>query len=457
METPATLSIVIPVFNEEKRLPLRLPHYIDYLEAHLPSYEIVVVDDGSTDGTWAVVEALEAANPKIRGIRSVVNRGRGFGMREGVLAAKGDFILETDADLPVSPSHVPRFLEELRSNPRLDILIGSRGLRGSTFVLDQPWARVFAGKGFHALFGYLFDIHYRDVMCGFKMMRHRPGKEIFSRVYDERFLAAGEVVHAARVLGYGMKELPVEWEDNRDSKVRIVRDSLRTLKGLGQMLVRDFLGMYGPYMNIAYRDARRAIVRSAPQGWPGIFTRIRLYFTAPYPALASVVPREGFIIDLGSGYGIFSNLLGLISPARKVLGLELDAYKAKHAKALVSNVSFRQADITKIDVPPADCVMLIHVLHHLNSYADQETLLAACYSKLRKGGTLLVCEIEPRPWFKFFLTRIADAMLYPGDTIYYRFRPELEPILKRLGGAVRVIPMQPGTPFSHVSYVVIKA
>lgn len=190
-------------------------------------------------------------------------------------------------------------------------------------------------------------------------------------------------------------------------------------------------------------------------GWPTWFVRIR-FFTAPFKALVPHIPENGFIVDLGCGYGLFSNLLARMSPQRRILGLDLDKEKIFYADRGLPNVKFQLADITKIDIQPADCILLIHVLHHLNSYGEQSVLLNACMNRLAPGGRLVICEVEPHPWWKYVLAQFADNILYPGDTIYYRFLPELLPLLKSLSSRVEYVPCHKGTPFSHIVYVCTK-
>lgn len=238
------LSIAIPAYNEEKRLPEKLKPYIFYLEKNFPDYELVLVNDGSTDNTLNILKELAAQNRKIKIVNSQKNRGRGFGMKAGVMAASGDYILETDADLPVSPDHVAIFINFLDNNPDCDFVIGSREHPRSGFVLKQPLLRVFAGKIFHILFMLFFKSQFKDVMCGFKMFRHDVAKEIFQYVYDEKFLAAGEIIFVANKRGYRIKELPVIWEDDRRSKVKIARDTFGTLWGLLKLRLRDLRGKY---------------------------------------------------------------------------------------------------------------------------------------------------------------------------------------------------------------------
>lgn len=192
-------------------------------------------------------------------------------------------------------------------------------------------------------------------------------------------------------------------------------------------------------------------------GWPTYFMYIRLFITAPFRELEQHVPTEGLIVDLGCGYGIFSNLLGLMSDKRKILGIELNDFKMRYADKGISNVEFKVADITKINIPPADCILLIHVLHHLDSAADQEPLLRACVDKLKVGGQLIIAEINTRPWWKLVMSRIADRILYKFHPYYYIFPPTMLPLLQRLGLSVTVnTESHHGTPFSHITYISTK-
>lgn len=190
-------------------------------------------------------------------------------------------------------------------------------------------------------------------------------------------------------------------------------------------------------------------------GWVSLFTRIR-FFTAPYAQLVPLVPRDGLIVDLGCGYGIFSNLLGMCSPERTVVGVDFDAFKIARAPRGLPNVRFMRGDVTRSDIAEARCILLIHVLHHLNSYEEQEALLTTCFRKLRRGGKLIVTEIDVKPRLKFFLTRIADHFLYPGNRIYYRFPDRMLKALAGFPADVQVQKMDYGTPFSHITYICTK-
>ena len=187
-------------------------------------------------------------------------------------------------------------------------------------------------------------------------------------------------------------------------------------------------------------------------GWPTLFTQIR-FFTAPYQRLEELVPKKGLVIDLGCGYGIFANYLGLTGPQREVLGMDLDANKLKFADRGVKNTRFLRQDITQAKLKKARVIVLIHVLHHLSSFQEQEKLLIELKKKLTKDGELIIAEVDRKPVIKYWLGCLADKIMYPGDKIYYRFPQEFERLFKKLGFQVKTTRPHRGKPFAHVIYL----
>lgn len=187
------------------------------------------------------------------------------------------------------------------------------------------------------------------------------------------------------------------------------------------------------------------------------YVTVFMYFRfchAPYLLVESLVPKKGLIIDLGCGYGFFSNMLGLAEPARQVIGIELNKRKVQYADRNVKNVNFSNADITKSDISDCDAIVFFHVLHHLNSRNQQYRLLKACSKKLKKGGKLIVVEIDYRPWWKFIFTLFVDTALYFGDRFYYRSQNEFTRLFKKLGLEVeKIIPAHRFVPLSHIVYI----
>jgi len=134
----------------------------------------------------------------------------------------------------------------------------------------------------------------------------------------------------------------------------------------------------------------------------------------------------------------------------------MDEFKMKYTGRGLTNAEFKFGDVMKTEMPPADCLMVIHVLHHLNSFAEQDQLMRDCVGKLKPGGKLLICEVQSRPWWKLFLSYCADYMLYPGDSIYYRKPAEIIDVLKSCNLDVHFEESHKGCPFPHVTYVATK-
>lgn len=188
-------------------------------------------------------------------------------------------------------------------------------------------------------------------------------------------------------------------------------------------------------------------------GYVTVFTYFR-FFHAPYELAETFVPKRGKIIDLGCGYGFFSNLLGMASSEREVLGIELSKRKLHYTDQGIKNVRFINENITKLEMENCDGIILFHVLHHLHSYAQQHRLLKEAYKKLKKGGKLIVVEIDNRPLWKFLFTIVVDATLYIGNWFYYRTEKQFIGLFKKLGFETeRVVEAHRFVPLSHKIYV----
>lgn len=239
------LSIVIPAYNEEKRLPRTLARTIPFLREKGLAFELVIVDDGSKDATAEVVRELSKTYPEIRLISDGVNRGRGAAVKKGIAEARGDLILETDSDGSVADEAISRFVAKFDAHPELDAIFGSRELPESRIVLWQPFLRVFLGYGFLYLTRCLFGMwSTTDFTLGFKMYRAPAARDIFAHQYDPFYVAEAEKVFVANVRGHTAIELPVTWTDDPDSRVRPLRDTIRSLHGLANILTRFVRGRY---------------------------------------------------------------------------------------------------------------------------------------------------------------------------------------------------------------------
>jgi dolichyl-phosphate beta-glucosyltransferase len=225
-----TLSIVAPVYNEARRLPIlfaALEAEADQQaqSAGLHLVEVVVVDDGSTDETPQLLQARKDVDARLRVIRFERNRGKGAAVRSGVLSAAASHVLVTDVDLSTPLSDLTSLMAALRHGN--DFAMGSRGLPSSRILVRQPRHRELMGKSFNALLRLLTRLPYRDTQCGFKLFLLEKTRVLFEMQRVEGFAFDAELCLNASRLGLRVAEVPVTWIDNRETKVRLMRSSLR--------------------------------------------------------------------------------------------------------------------------------------------------------------------------------------------------------------------------------------
>ena len=230
------LTIVIPCYNEEQRLPPTVEHVERFLDARNEPYELILVDDGSADGTRKVMEAAAERNSAIRVEALPRNRGKGRALATGVQAAKGDEILLTDADLSTPIEELDK-LEAALSNGA-GIAIGSRALPGSRVEVSQPFYRVVMGKGFNLIVQAVLLPGIWDTQCGFKLFRADVAQRVFAHLETDGFGFDPEVLYRARKQGVKIAEVPVVWRNSAPTKVSPVRSSLDMLKHVIRLRLR---------------------------------------------------------------------------------------------------------------------------------------------------------------------------------------------------------------------------
>jgi dolichyl-phosphate beta-glucosyltransferase len=214
------LSIVIPAYNEEKRLPKTLESIDEYLVKQEYDYEILVVNDGSTDDTAQIIENLKSKIRNLRLIDNERNNGKGFVVRQGMLSAKGEYRLFTDADNSTSIDQVEKAWPWLDKG--FDIVIGSRDIQGAVLDPPQPWLRqAILGEGFKLFRKLVIGLwRVEDTQCGFKCFAKKAAEAVFPKCKIDRFAFDPEILVIAKKLGYQIKEIPVYWKNDPESKVK---------------------------------------------------------------------------------------------------------------------------------------------------------------------------------------------------------------------------------------------
>jgi dolichyl-phosphate beta-glucosyltransferase len=222
------LSVVVPCFNEEQRLPRTVEQIERYLDAKKDPYELILVDDGSTDGTRQVMDAAAAGHSGVRIEALPHNRGKGRALATGVAAAKGDEILVTDADLSTPIEELDKLETALRGGA--GIAIASRALPGSRVEVSQPIYRVLMGKGFNLIVQAVLLPGLWDTQCGFKLFRGDVAHAVFADLITDGFGYDPEVLYRARKQGVRIAEVPVVWRNSAPTKVSAVRSSVDMLR-----------------------------------------------------------------------------------------------------------------------------------------------------------------------------------------------------------------------------------
>jgi glycosyltransferase involved in cell wall biosynthesis len=238
------LSIVIPANNEEARLGQSLQAICNYLNREGIRAEILVVDDGSTDGTRRVADkGLEGQRGRVIALDE--RHGKGHAVRRGVLEAEGRWVLMTDADLS-TPIEEHQKLAEATRDHDLDLAIGSRALPDSRVEVHQHPVREAMGKGFNLLMRTMTGLPFRDTQCGFKLMDRERTRPLFERMVVDRFAFDVELLFLAVRFGLSVRELPVIWRNAPGSRVSLLGDPVNMLWDVARVRWRFRRGLYNP-------------------------------------------------------------------------------------------------------------------------------------------------------------------------------------------------------------------
>jgi len=220
------LSVVVPAFNEEQRLPKSLQSIRAYLKSRSLRAEVLIVDDGSTDATAKVAEVSRTGFPELRLLSNRRNQGKGFSVRRGMLEACGEIALFTDADLSTPIEEADKLLAVLRDGA-YDGAIGSRAVDRSLIEVHQPAVREQAGIIFNRIVRGMTGLPFQDTQCGFKAFRREKARIIFEQQRREGFGFDPEILFLAQQQGLRIAEVPVRWAHNPATKVNLFGDSLR--------------------------------------------------------------------------------------------------------------------------------------------------------------------------------------------------------------------------------------
>lgn len=239
---PLTLSVVLPAYNEAARIGGSLDKITDYARQQSWTVEVIVVNDGSSDGTAEIVRQYAAQRPWFRLIENPGNRGKGFSVRNGMLHARGDILLFSDADLSSPIEEADKLVAALQSGA--DVAIGSRWVRKELQVVPQPLARQILGRLFNLALRLVLGLNYKDTQCGFKAFRRPAAELVFAQQQIETWGFDPELLYLAKKAGLRIVEVPVYWAHSEGTRLHPLRDGIGMVVQLFQIRWNAITGKY---------------------------------------------------------------------------------------------------------------------------------------------------------------------------------------------------------------------
>jgi len=219
IEKKIELSIIVPAYNEEYRIPHFLKKLISFAIINLKNYEIIIVNDGSIDNTKKIVANLINNYKNIKLISYDENRGKGYAILQGILNSTGDFILFMDADGSTTPEEILNMLQ-IRKKYDPDIIIGTRIAKESTITIPQPISRKILSKFFNIYSNLLFKLKLDDLLCGFKGFNRHVALQIFKDLISYRWEFDVEILYKARKKNFSINQVPIRWKHKEGSKIK---------------------------------------------------------------------------------------------------------------------------------------------------------------------------------------------------------------------------------------------
>jgi dolichyl-phosphate beta-glucosyltransferase len=241
MNLPA-YSIVIPAFNECSRIGASLERIFQFLADSGWNAEVIVVNDGSTDDTAALVRGFMERNSRLQLVENPGNRGKGYSVRNGMLQARGEWLVFSDADLSAPIAEAAKLVAALRAGA--DVAIGSRWVRPELMTERQPVYRQLLGRVFNVLMHVMLGLKFKDTQCGLKAFTRRAALELFPRQRIERWAFDPELLFLARHLGFHTVEVPVEWAHGEGSKINPLVDGMRMMGEIVSIRWNAITGKY---------------------------------------------------------------------------------------------------------------------------------------------------------------------------------------------------------------------
>jgi glycosyltransferase involved in cell wall biosynthesis len=448
MEHGKSISLVMPMYNEKDYLPRTIAIAADVLSGMTQDYEIIIVDDASTDGSGRMAEQMSKQDNRIKVIHHSKNRKLGGSLKTGFYNATGAIIVYTDIDLPFDLK-VLKGLIPLTDN--FDIIKGRRtGNRESLIRKIYSWV-------YNRLVNFIFDTGAKDINFALKIFKREILGEV--ELKSEGSFINAEFLAKAKRLGYSVKEVDTQYCFRTYGISRL---------STAAVILKILYEMARYYPEIRYFSRKKVMRRKIKMLykkaglWVKIYNFIRLK-TCPFDRVIELIPRRGDILDLGCGTGILLNLLSQDANGNKFFGFDADAKKINSAKISLDgsgNIIFEKKDILSQDValPAAACISIIDTLYYFDNNQKKQ-LLKKCHESLAAGGILLIKDINRGFSVKFFWTFIQESLavklfrLTKARKLCFENKTVYLSILNEMGFHTEAIDISKGYFYPHIVYV----
>ncbi len=235
MENEIYLSIIIPIYNEAKRLQYSLEKIQDFADSLAVTAEWIFVVEPSTDKSLTIIQNYCHQHKNAFVIANKVHKGKGFAVQTGMIHAKGQWALFMDADLSTPLQEIHKFLSHIKQKPEIQILIGDRKAKAANIIVKQGPMRLIMGKALNQLLKSLELTDFQDTQCGFKFFKKETIRPLFSKLFCTGFSFDIEILAKAKKNNYIVHSLPIAWKNDKASTVRVVRDSLKMIRDIARI------------------------------------------------------------------------------------------------------------------------------------------------------------------------------------------------------------------------------
>jgi len=442
-----SISVVFPVYNEEAYVKATLEKALEVLPGIADDFEIIIVNDASTDNTRFLLQKYLEVDKRVKVISSDRNRKLGGTLKTGFKEASKELILYSDFDMPFDLREVKQAIEVMEKEDA-DVVSAYRTNREVDGIKRTVYSYIY-----NHLINYLLRLDLKDVNFSFKLFKRSILADI--TLESEGSFISVELLTYAKVKGYKITQFPVLYYPRTRG-----RSHLASIKVIIK-IIKEMMGFYfahirpdlkNSYLGSLWSDYREKSL------WTKFYISMRLR-SCPFEAIEQYVPPTGKIVDLGCGIGLFSGLMHKKSPLRQITAMDWNPDRISCAKkAFGDKIDFLIKDLAEVSLDACGCIVILDVLYLLTDKKVEEVLLR-CNQWLSSAGALLILEKDTKPRFKYFLLLIQEFFitllmnLNRSRTVNLREKTKMINLINQCGFSVTVKYLHRGYPYPHVLYV----